>query len=81
LNSLPIAIIGAIFAKSLSAVDDDRRFAAELERHRRQILRGSLRDHATHRCRPGEKQMIEWELDEPPARSRRRRERQSPRRR
>ena len=51
-----------------AGVDDDRRLAAELERHRRQVLRGGLRDHPPDRCRAGEEQVIERQLDERPAR-------------
>ena len=45
-------------------VDDHRRLAAELQRHRRQVLRRRLRDEAADRRGAGEEQMVERQFHE-----------------
>jgi hypothetical protein len=51
-------------AMSTGRVEDRRRFSAQLQRRRRQVLRRSLRDEASDRRRSGEDQMIEWQFRE-----------------
>ena len=48
--------------------DDCRRLAAQLQRHRRQVLRGGLHDGLSRSRRPGENQMVEGQRGEFPGR-------------
>ena len=49
-----------------TAVDQGRRFATELERHRRQVLRRGLGDQPADVGRAGEKQMVKGQGDKGP---------------